>query len=434
MIYYLQKKRKCFGGYKTIMYFCKRKMFSTVLFMKLHINIRSWIFALLILCPVFAYAQEGGKLLQAWKKLQVRLDSATVRKYDPQYIQVPEKPWRIVLRGRTSDFNMDVNSYMDETFLSEKIGEEVTEGRFDWSLNFNPPVAQSVGFYAGYRGLGFSYSYYLLKKTGRSFAFSLTGARYGLNFRLRRFSTNDVGVNATIQSPDAPPVKMGGAAHSPDPIWVRSVIIDGYYLFNGRRFSQAAAYNQSVIQKRSAGSLMLGAMYHQSSLDLATNQNAMLVMLNGDWGKISIRQFDVGVGYGYNWVPGRGWLINVMLMPTVSVYNRIKTHYYDSNYSIFADEETEGNHKPLFNDDDDDDDYDDEDDVMPDDMELWETRAQTKSGKVQLNIDTRASITYNWSRYFVNVFGQLNSFDYGSSRTDVNLTDWYVRASFGVRF
>ena len=95
------------------LYFCKRKMFSTILFMKLHINLRSWIFALLILCPVFAYAQEGGKLLQAWKKLQVRLDSATVRKYDPRYIQVPEKPWRIVLRGRTSDFNMDVNSYMD---------------------------------------------------------------------------------------------------------------------------------------------------------------------------------------------------------------------------------------------------------------------------------------------------------------------------------
>ena len=426
----MQKYGKCFGGYKTIMYFCNRKMSSAIRLMKLHTK-KSWILALLILCPVFTYAQEGGKLIQAWKKLQVRLDSATIRKYDPQYINVPEKPWRIVLRGRTSDFNMTVNSFMDDEFISQKLGTEVYGGRFDWRLNFNPPVAQSLGFYAGYRGLGFSYSYYLLKKTGRSLAFSSTGARYGLNFRLRRFSTNDVGIEATIKPHDEPEESMGGVTSSPDPIWVRSVIIDGYYLFNGRRFSQAAAYNQAVIQKRSAGSLMLGALYHQSSLDLASQKNALMVMLNGDWGKISIRQFDVGVGYGYNWVPARGWLLNVMVMPTVTVYNRIKTRYYDSNYSLFAESETTGNHKPLPSSDDED---EDDEDILPDDMELWETRTETKFGKVQLNIDTRASITYNWNRYFVNVFGQLNSFDYGSSRTNVNLTDWYVRASFGVRF
>ena len=100
MIDYLQKKGKCFGGYKTIMYFCIRKKLSTILLMKLYINTKNWIFALLILCPVFAYAQEGSKLIQAWKKLQVRLDSAAVRKYDARYIQVPEKPWRFAQSGR----------------------------------------------------------------------------------------------------------------------------------------------------------------------------------------------------------------------------------------------------------------------------------------------------------------------------------------------
>lgn len=42
--------------------------------------------------------------------------------------------------------------------------------------------------------------------------------------------------------------------------------------------------------------------------------------------------------------------------------------------------------------------------------------------------------TYTWNRYFVNVFGQLNRFDYGYTRSDVKLTDWYVRGALGVRF
>ena len=67
-------------------------------------------------------------------------------------------------------------------------------------------------------------------------------------------------------------------------------------------------------------------------------------------------------------------------------------------------------------------------------MKIWETNAQTDFSKVQLNADVRASITYNWNRFFVNIFGQVNNFDYGSSRTNVKLTDWYVRASLGVRF
>ena len=392
---------------------------------------KHWILALVIVCPQFSFAQEGSRLKQVWAVLQARLDSAAIRKFDSRYIEVPDKPWRLVLRGKTDDFNMKVNSYIDDEYVAEKIGQPVEDGRFDWRLTFNPPMAQSAGFYAGYRGLGFSYSYYLRKKTGRAFSFSSTGARYGLNFRLRRFSTHDVGVDATIKAIGEDELNFSGPGTTPDPIWVRSVIIDGYYLFNGRRFSQAAAYNQSVIQRRSSGSLMLGAMYHQSSLDMGTDKNALIIMLNGDWGKISIRQFNVGLGYGYNWVPARGWLFNIMLMPTVTTYNRIKTHYYDSNYSLFADDESTDGKKPLPDSDDDD---EDTEDILPDDLELWEDHTATHFGKVQLNVDARASITYTWDRYFVSVFGQWNGFDYGSSRTNVQLTDWYVRTSLGVRF
>lgn len=390
--------------------------------------IRTWLLGIIFLgCYGVASAQEESKLKQAWRMLQERLDSSAIRKFDQRYIEVPKNPWRVVLRGKTDEFNMQVDSYIDEDWAAEMLGdgEIIGKGRIDWKLTFNPPMAQSVGFFAGYRGLGFSYSYYLRKKTGRAYSFSSTGARYGLNFRLRHFSTNNLYVDATGEEDGVRKYELHSPGKAPDPIWVRSVIIDGYYLFNGRRFSQAAAYNQSVIQKRSSGSLMLGAMYHQSSLDLATDKNAAFILLNGGWGKFSIRQFNIGLGYGYNWVPSRGWLMNVMLMPTISAYNRIKTHYYDCNYSLFANYVDDG-HKALPDDHD-------KDDSWKDDTRVWETHTETKYGKVQLNVDARASITYTWDRYFVSVFGQLNHFDYGYSRTEVNLTDWYIRGALGIR-
>jgi len=390
---------------------------------------KRWVFAMVVCWPLLASGQESRGLKGVWKKFQAWMDSSAVRKVDRNYIEVPERPWRVVLRTKTDEFKMDVDSYFDDEYLEEKFGHEVDDGRFQWQQRYNPPAAQSVGFYAGYRGLGFSYSYYLRKKTGRSFSISSTGARYGLNFRLRRFKTNDVHVDAQLYEGDQEVDRVEGDGSSYDDIWVRSVIIDGYYLFNGRRFSQAAAYNQSVIQRRSAGSLMVGAMYHQSSLDLASDRNAAVIQMNGDWGKFSIRQLNLGVGYGYNWVPGRGWLLNAMVMPTVSVFNRVKTHYYDSNYALFYDdlsEEDKATHKPFP--------ADLEDESWLNDARIWETRTETKYSNLKLNMDARLSVTYNWKRCFVNVFGQFNTFEYGYSRTDVSITDWYVRASFGTRF
>ena len=41
-----------------------------------------------------------------------------------------------------------------------------------------------------------------------------------------------------------------------------------YYIFNHRRFSYPAAFSQSTIQRRSAGSPLLGIGYTQHSLDV----------------------------------------------------------------------------------------------------------------------------------------------------------------------
>ena len=116
------------------------------------------------------------------QQLQQYLDAKARAKVDPDYIEVPEKPWRVVLRYNENAVDVD---------YSHSVDLPVFNGYSDWNLCFEPPVASSVGFWVGYRGTGFSYSKSLTKNAGRYYSISSTGAKYGFNFRLRRFNTED---------------------------------------------------------------------------------------------------------------------------------------------------------------------------------------------------------------------------------------------------
>jgi hypothetical protein len=196
-------------------------------------------------------------------------------------------------------------------------------------------------------------------------------------------------------------------------------------MFNGKRFSYAAAYDQSSIQLRSAGSFMLGLMWFQTSIDYARPLNALLIQLLGGVGRIKLHEGSIGVGYSYNWVPMKNLLINITAMPMLVVYTRTKVHLYDSNYDIFLDE---GEVSPTGK-------YPVPDDLRwQDDITLEEVSSITKYGKLSLNIDARASITYNFNRFFLNVFGQVNHWNNKIEYNIIKLTDWYVNASLGFRF
>lgn len=384
---------------------------------------KSFFLALAILSSLNA---SGQNIL---KSIQHYLDSAVQRKVDSCYIEVPTKPWRIILRSKINEIDVNyMNSFKSET-------EDLA---WNWQLCFSPPLAASVGFWAGYRGTGISYSQSLLKNAGRYFSFSTTGSHYGFNFRLRRFSTNKTTFTSIINENGQVTDEKNISGDTDANIWIRSVYINGYYVFNGRRYSQAAAYNQSVIQRRSAGSLLVGATWYQSSLDLSEPKNAPFVILSKDIGHIKLHQANIGIGYGYNLVPFRGFVINAMAMPTLSVYNRVKVYKYDYNYTIFDDEvRTEDygkwnsqthtwangmTHKPMYGSEE-----------WLKDIEGWKTEEDTEYGSMHFNVDLRVGIAYNWNNYFLGLQSQFNRFTYKKDNTKVTLFDWYAHLSVGIR-
>jgi hypothetical protein len=366
-------------------------------------------------------------LMGGIRQVQHYLDEKARAKVDSHYIEVPGKPWSVILRYNANGFRLDYDSHIDFPGTNESA---------DWQLCFEPPMASSIGFSVGYRGTGFSFSKSLTENAGRYYAFSSAGAMYGLNFRLRRLKTSSVSLNAT-DFVDGEAVKEHHyTGFMQAPVWIRSVYINGYYVFNGRRYSQAAAYSQSVIQRRSAGSLLVGATWYQSSLDFSEPDNFAFMLLSDYTGCIKVQQANLGVGYGYNFVPFRGFIVNAMVMPTVSVYNRVKVSKYDCNYDLSPKEAVDdyGTYNPetrLWANGRADKPYDMKKGDDP--IDCWEMGYETEHSMFRLNVDLRLGIAYNWRNYFIGIQGQFNNFTYKKDQNKVTLFDAYARASLGIR-
>ena len=396
---------------------------------------------LLFFLSVVAHAQEAtdsvstqeskSTLKARLHQVQQYLDTKARAQVDPHYIEVPDKPWRVILRYNASVFDVD---------YSNTGGDPSAGDGIDWEMCFEPPMASSIGLWAGYRGTGIGFSKSLCKKKGTTFSFSTTGAKYGASIRLRSFDIDEVTITSTIYE-DGTVTDNERKGYLNAPANITSLYLNGYYVFNGRRYSQAAAYNQSVIQRRSAGSLLVGATWYMSAFDLSDDRNSLLMLLSHGVGRVKLFQGNIGVGYGYNWVPLRGLVLNAMAMPTVSLYNRVTDYNYDCNYILVqadgpTDEYGQWNpethtwangktHRPL------PENLSDPTWLM--EIDSWKTGSESEFSMLRLNLDLRLGIAYNWSNYFVGLQAQFNNFNYKKDQSKVDLFDAFGRVSFGVR-
>jgi len=107
-----------------------------------------------------------------------------------------------------------------------------------------------------------------------------------------------------------------------------SLGIGGYYVFNNKKLSYRAAYVRNAIQKKSAGSLLLGGFY---SLDYAGFKDGATKSFIPDYFPTSVqdsfalsayvsKSFGISFGYTYTWVVKR-FFINISLIPGIVAKN-----------------------------------------------------------------------------------------------------------------
>ena len=354
---------------------------------------------------------NAGSPVKTLKKVGALLDTLSVKGVDRNYIDAPKEPWQIIVKGNINQSDLKMRATGDIDIVSYK-----AEPR----LKTEP--SKYIGLWAGYRGYGLGYTINTGGDKGSYFTVGATGGSYGVNVRVHSFENNRPSFSFSTDFDDLINDDIDIEEEDvelEDPIRVHTVIADAYYLFNGKRFSYAAAYDQSVIQKKSAGSIMAGAMFYYGKIDYATKNNAELIYLMRGLGKVKLWQGSVGAGYAYNWVPVKGLLVNAMAMPMLTLVNRIKVYAFKTNVEDVMNQ------------------Y--EDDEYPSDEELLAqyeitplTRKSYNSG-IAVNFDARISVTYNFGRYFVNAYGQFNNFRYTHEDNHGRLNDWFVNAAFGVR-
>ena len=377
-------------------------MKHTNLFPHIQVFMSRWIvFAVMSvsLC-LLAHAQEKrswpSKALHAIRNY---MDSSMEKGIDTCYINVPERPWQVISRFNMNGLKLKMKSVFEEDGV-----------RLGWEPSMSTQTAYSIGLWVGYRGYGLGYSVNVGHQSGTFFTIGAMGSSYGINLRLRTFGSAEPDVRLTLASDEDGSIldaKDKASLHAP--IRVRSLMLDGYYIFNSSRFSYAAAYDQSALQVRSAGSLLVGAQWNALTVRYNDDQNAAFIDLMHKMGTIKIRQGSIGAGYAYNWVPMRGLLVNVMAMPMLTLYNRSKAEFYD----IYMDMES----------------------ISTEHDYIVYRESRTRWSNITPTFNARASLTYNWNIFFLNVYGQWTNHNYHhDSENSGRINDWYVNTSLGVRF
>jgi len=249
-------------------------------------------------------------------------------------------------------------------------------------LSTSHKTTMSIG--ASYRGISAGLSINPAKWKGayKDYEFNLNyySSRISLDFSYQRSESLAGDVNRDDR---------GLQTMETGDLTLKVVNLAGYYAFNHRRFSFPAAFNQSYIQRRSAGSWLAGISYQGGLIETTDELKAR----KPDAPDISIDVGHVGIGggYGYNLVLGKKWLFHLSMLPTVVVYNRNK-------FTVNGE------------------------------------RKEAKRMRFNMIFNERAAIVYNFSpRYFASATLVMNNSVFDDDVVVVNQNKWRARASIGLR-
>ena len=220
---------------------------------------------------------------------------------DTTYIARPETKWTVRVQGNESG----------TTIKTEGVENNL---HFNSRLEANKKATLSVG--VSYLGYSLSLSVNPAKLMGKyrdnEIYFKSYGKRFGFDFTYQNAKNftgwHDHEGRERIELPE-------------DILEVKTLNANAYYCFNHRRFSYPAAFSQSYIQRRSAGSFLLALSAQGQFATLDWEQQTKLKMTN----------IGIGAGYGYKYVPGHRWLLHISALPTFIVYSKTSMTFGDNH-------------------------------------------------------------------------------------------------------
>lgn len=240
--------------------------------------------------------------------------------YDSAWVKPTGKNWKLILKSDNW-----VDSYMGHPVDNvNQIMNSNLVSNIGLSLSF---MAVSVGYSVCVSNLIHG------GKLSNKVDFSFTCARFTAD---AYYWENNNDINVTYKIKDVEGMDNGRHKMRQSGISRKAMGLTAYYFFNNRRYAQAAAYCFSKYQKRSAGSWLAGfsLQHFDVKFDVEQMSPEMRVYFptQADAPRILYNDYCLLVGYGYNWVLGRKWLLNITATPYVG-YRHNHFHIGDNNAS-----------------------------------------------------------------------------------------------------
>lgn len=284
-----------------------------------------------LLCGLISLqAQE----LTIWQKANHLLTKPAM--VDTTRIYQPKSSFSLGLfsTGQRAGFDVDVN-------FKIALDDGSLTGLSQYSLSEN--LCKKIGLEVGYGKVILGYGLEVGPRSAtkkRTFGLGIIGRSWGLKFNYYKI-TNPFSSSLTLG--------QEGDAHyyhdvitTEEPAILRNLNIDGYYVFNNKRFAYPAAYKIGLVQRRTAGSWMLTARYMQGSLynTPATSWESYNML-----DCFSTLQVSGGGGYSVNFVLWhkdptgsrdqglRNLTVNLTAMPVITLCNYLKTTSYEYGYN-----------------------------------------------------------------------------------------------------
>jgi len=222
--------------------------------------------------------------------------------YDSTYVTGTGKNWKVMLKS---------NNWLD-SYSGQLTSDHIR-------MQMNSDLTCNFGAQISFMALSLSYMVNLRDPlAGRQvkntrWEFSFTSSRLALEAYFTKNNQNSVHLH-----------RLGSWHGSKDfnGLTRESYGAYAYYFFNHKRYAQAAAYCFSKYQRRSAGSFLAGL--HLSRQDITIDFSVLptsflraKVPQDLRLCRFRYRDFCALIGYGYNWVFAKNWLLNITGIPSV---------------------------------------------------------------------------------------------------------------------
>ena len=323
-----------------------------------------------IFCCMLSFAQDAPKESLA-KRFANWRERSMMKGCDTAYIQLPENAWTIKLNGIStfSRLSLRFNGIPNYDYAEMKIGSGVG---FKSSLSL------------AYRGLELGYTIDQTNRYNRDIKLNLYNKRFGGEFQYQSYRMT----SSTAETPNH------DSTFSFRNDYTNRMTVNFYYVFNYKTFSYPAAITQAYMQKKSAGSFLLGASFFRNKIKPFEDRNEITNIYNPVF---TINQASIGGGYGYNFVCCKSRLLfHLSAMPMV----------------LFTISEN------------------------VDGQQFEPTSEATKKHPITAAVISRAAVCYTYRDRLILGLNGIYNLAQSSSSSNINLTTngWIIQCCIGWRF